>query len=200
MMYIEFIERDRFVPIELFRHIADQQGIWGEEHIDKMVLQIGRTFRFGPIPSYLAFWQIPSLDRVDVWQTYFTSDAAFRNRRSNAMHRGIHAQRAGLYDELVSQPQYDKENWYIEYFDADAASDNESVEKLFRVRAKTHSEVRLEMVLRRVGALGPDPANIAVWSAERFQDFERLARSAPTSAGAPIKVAGFYRQLGNETV
>jgi hypothetical protein len=55
-------------------------------------------------------------------------------------------------------------------------------------------------VLRRVGALGPDPANISVWSAERFQDFEGLARSAPAGAGASIKVAGFYRQLGNETV
>ena len=200
MMYIEFIERDRFVPIELFRYLADQDSIWTEGHIDKLVLQLGRTFRFGPIPSYLAFWQIPSLDRIDVWQDYFGSDAALRNRRSSAMHRGIHVQRGGLYDEVVAQGPYDKENWYLEYFDADVSSNTESVETLFRARAQAHSEVRLEMVLSRVGALGPDPANIAVWSAAKFQDFERLARSTSACAGASIEVAGFYRQTWKEIV
>ena len=200
MMYIEFIERDRFVPIELFRYLADQESIWKEGNIDKLVLQLGRTFRFGPIPSYLAFWQIPTFDRIDVWQDYFGSDAAFRNRRSSAMHRGIHVQRAGLYDELVSQGPYDKENWYLEYFDAQASATQESVEKLFRDRAKAHSEVHLEMLLLRVGALGPEPANIAVWSAAQFKDFERLARSAPASAGASIDVAGLYRQHWKEIV
>ncbi len=200
MIYIEFIERDRFVPIELFRYLADQEGIWAEGQIDRLILQLGRTFRFGPIPSYLAFWQIPSMDRVDVWQTYFNSDAALRNRRSSAMHRGIHVQRAGLYDETVAKGPYDREHWYIEYFDAGASSGSDSIEKLFRARASAHSQVNLEMVLSRVGVLGPDPANLAVWSAKRFQDVEGLVRSAPASAGAQIKVAGFYRLLGHETV
>jgi hypothetical protein len=200
MIYIEFIERDRFVPIELFRYLANQEGIWAEGETDRLVLQLGRTFRFGPIPSYLAFWQIPSMDRIDAWQTYFTSDAALRNRRSAAMHRGIHVQRAGLYDETIAQSQYNGENWYIEYFDAAASSDSDALEKPFRGRAKAHSEVRLEMVLSRVGVLGPDPANLAVWSAKRFKDFEGLVKSEPTSAGVQIKVGGFYRLLGHETV
>ena len=144
MMYIEFIERDRFVPVELFRYLADQESIWKEGHVDRLVLQLGRTFRFGPIPSYLAFWQIPTMERIDVWQTYFGSDEALRNRRSSAMHRGIHVQRAGLYDETVTRGPYDQQNWYLEYFDATAS--NESVKQLFLARAAAHSRVGLEMV------------------------------------------------------
>jgi hypothetical protein len=198
MMYVEFIERDRFVPIELFRYLADQESIWKEGHVDKLVLQLGRTFRFGPIPSYLAFWQIPAMQRIDVWQTYFGSDEALRNRRSSAMHRGIHVQRAGLYDETLARGPYDKQNWYIEYFDT--TSSHESVKKLFLARAAAHSQVDLEMVLSRVGALGPDPAHIAVWSAARFEEFEQLARSASACDGASIKAAGLYRPTWKEIV
>jgi hypothetical protein len=138
------------------------------------------------------------MDRIDVWQTYFGSDEALRNRRSSAMHRGIHVQRAGLYDETVARGPYDQQNWYLEYFDATAS--NESVKQLFSARAAAHSQVGLEMVLSRVGALGPDPAHIALWSAGRFEDFERLARSASECDGASIKVAGLYRPTWKEIV
>ena len=70
------------------------------------------------------------MDRIDVWQTYFNSDSALRNRRSSAMHRGIHVQRAGLYDETVAKGPYDREHWYIEYFDAGASSSLEGSDRL----------------------------------------------------------------------
>jgi hypothetical protein len=54
--------------------------------------------------------------------------------------------------------------------------------------------------LRRVGALGPDPAHLAVWSSSKFEYFERLIRSSPQASGAQIKLAGLYRHIGNETV
>jgi hypothetical protein len=56
------------------------------------------------------------------------------------------------------------------------------------------------MLLSRVGALGPDPAHIAVWSAAKFKDFEPLARSASACAGVSIEVAGFYRPTWKEIV
>jgi hypothetical protein len=204
MIYLEFIERDRFVPIELFRYMGNQEAIWVEGETDRLLLQLGRTFRFGPMPSYLAFWQIPTMDRIDVWQEYFTSDAAFRNHRSVAMHRAVHVQRAGLYDELLLEladgRARDKDlNWYIEYFDAAASETDAAIRDTFNKRASEFRHVKLELLLRRVGMLGPDPANLAVWSTSQFENFERLIRSAPEERGVQVKLAGLYRHLGDET-
>jgi hypothetical protein len=205
MIYLEFIERDRFVPVELFRYMGNQDAIWVQKETDRLLLQLGRTFRFGPMPSYLAFWQIATMDRIDVWQEYFTSDAAFRNHRSVAMHRAVHVQRAGLYDELVveltdSRARDQDLNWYIEYFDAPAAQSDAAIRGAFNQRAAEFRDVKLELLLRRVGMLGPEPAHLAVWSSAKFENFEHLIRSAPAASGAQIKVAGLYRHLGNETV
>ena len=205
MIYLEYIERDRFVPIELFRYMGNQDAMWIEKETDRLLLQLGRTFRLGPMPSYLAFWQIATLARIDVWQRYFTSDAAFRNYRSVAMHRTVHVQRAGLYDELVmelagSRARDQNRNWYLEYFDVPASESDTAIRSAFTKRASEFPNVQMEMLLRRVGMLGPDPAHLAVWSSTQFEDFEDLARSAPESTGVHIHGAGLYRQLGNETV
>ena len=205
MIYLEFIERDRFVPVELFRYMGNQDAIWVQKETDRLILQLGRTFRFGPMPSYLAFWQIATMDRIDVWQEYFTSDAAFRNYRSVAMHRAVHVQRAGLYDELVveladSRARDESLSWYIEYFDAAASESDATIRDVFNKRAAEYRNVKLELLLRRVGVLGPEPAHLAVWSSAKFEQFEGIIRSAPQASGAQIKLAGLYRHLGNETV
>ena len=71
MIYIEFIERDRFMPIEIFRHLGRQSSDWADSAADKLVLQIGRTLRLGPMPSYLVFWEINDIGRLDEWEAYF---------------------------------------------------------------------------------------------------------------------------------
>ena len=43
MIYLEYIERDRHVPIEAFRHMGDQSQSWVEPDADRMILQLGRT-------------------------------------------------------------------------------------------------------------------------------------------------------------
>ena len=100
MIYIEFIEREAGTPIEVFRHLGNQQSAWSEVATDRMILQVGRTLRLGPKPSYLCLWEIPDIGRLDAWEEYFNSGAAAENRRSQAMHRAISIQRAGLYDVL----------------------------------------------------------------------------------------------------
>ena len=65
MIYVEFIERDRWVPIEVFRHSGNQQSNWSEGSVDRMLLQLGRTMRLGPRPSYLCLWDIPDIALPD---------------------------------------------------------------------------------------------------------------------------------------
>ena len=198
MIYLEFIERDRAVPIEVFRYLADQQASWAEGQVDRMVLQLGRTLRIGPSPSYLAFWQIPDILRADAWEAYFASEAALRNRRGAAMHRAIHIQRAGFYDELVTAPPRADGFHYLEYFEADGSS--EHIEAAFTARARAHPSATLTFLLRRVGCLGPDPPHLAVWHVPSFREIEGLARDAPGHSPVRVCTAGVYRPLGSETL
>jgi hypothetical protein len=198
LIYLEFIERDRFMPIEVFRYLGDQQSSWAEGQVDRMVLQLGRTLRLGPSPSYLAFWQIPDLTRADAWEAYFDSDAALRNRRGAAMHRAVHIQRAGFYDELVTATPRAEGFHYIEYFEADGSG--EDLESAFKARANAHSEATLTFVLQRIGFLGPDPPHLAVWHLRTFSAIEGLARGAPAHAPVRVCAAGVYRPLGSETL
>ena len=52
MIYLEFIERDRSIPIEIFRQLGNRASAWAEGTEDRMILQLRRTLRLGPAPSY----------------------------------------------------------------------------------------------------------------------------------------------------
>ena len=117
MIYLEFIERDRAMPIEIFRQLGNQASAWAEGAEDRMILQLGRTLRLGPAPSYLCLWEIPDLSRLDSWEAYFHSPAARMNNRSLAMHRAIHIQRAGLYDLLSRGEPLEAPLHIVEYID-----------------------------------------------------------------------------------
>ena len=76
MIYMEFIDWDRSVPIEIFRFLGQQSSGWKENSPDKLVLQLGRTLRLGPQPAYLAVWEIPDIRQLDEWETYFHSQSS----------------------------------------------------------------------------------------------------------------------------
>jgi hypothetical protein len=44
-IYAEFIDRDRSMPIKIFRRLGDQGSDWTEGAEDRVVLQLGRTLR-----------------------------------------------------------------------------------------------------------------------------------------------------------
>lgn len=200
MMYVEFIERDRFMPVEIFRHFADQGSSWVEGAVDRMVLQLGRTLRIGPAPTYLAFWKIPHAGRLDEWEAYFQSDAWPRNRRSAAMHRAIHIQGAGLYDEVLEGQPPPQALYYVEHFDAEAARSHGDIAAWFEARQRAHPEGTAIHVLRRIGLLGPDPAHLAIWSLPGYQAVETFARGETETAGIRVKRVGVYRTLGAEVL
>ena len=196
MIYLEFIERDRWVPIEIFRHIGNQQSNWSEDSVDRMLLQLGRTMRLGPRPSYLCLWDIPDIGRLDAWEVYFHSPAAGRNSRSQAMHRSINIDRAGLYDVLHRGPSIEAPIYIVEYCDPLQAADSD-VRLTFESRAGRHHEVQPILLLRRLGHLGPDPALLSIWGATSYAAAEPLLRD--TSLGEVRLVdVGIYRAFGEE--
>jgi hypothetical protein len=197
MIYVEYVERDRFMPLEIFRYLGDQSA-WTDPH-DKLVGSFGRTMRLGPLPSYLAFWQCRGMARLDEWEAHFRSEAGLRDRHENATHRAIHLQRAGCYDEIVEGPAVDRDGLhYIEYFAAATRVTDGALATHFKARAQRHSQATLNFVLRRIGRLGPEPGNLAVWTCADYAALEPFAR-APLDDDPfrPVEV-GVYRWFGKE--
>jgi hypothetical protein len=196
--YVEFIARDRTMPVEVFRTFADQASSWVDPAADRMALQLGRTMRLGPHPSYLALWRIAGIERLDAWEAYFSSDA-YRagNPRSQAMHRAIDITNAGLYDAAVEDGTARVGLHIVEFFDSTAPATE--IADWFRARAGAWP-ARLGYVLTRIGPLGPDPAHMAFWTFADYAASEAFVRAATIDRVVRIVHAGAYRWLGEEVL
>ena len=197
MIYLEFIERDRHVPIEVFRYMGDQESSWVDAQADRMILQLGRTLRFGPQPSYLAFWKIAGLHRLDNWEDYFGGKNWYDNTRSLAMHRSIHIQRAGLYREAIEGEAAGEGLQIVEFFGA-GNSDDKTITQNFAQRAMRFPAATLNLLLLRVGVYGPDPAHLAVWTFPTYATMETFLPDQQVGADINIRTAGIYRKFGAE--
>jgi len=194
MIYIEFIEREAGTPIEVFRHLGNQQSAWSEVSTDRMILQLGRTLRLGPRPSYLCLWEIPDIGRLDAWEEYFLSSAAAENRRSQAMHRAISIQRAGLYDMLWRAESLDASLYLILYCEPRAETNDALINAY---QHSTDSNAQLLLLLRRVGKAGPNPPVLAIWGGPTYVALEPLIRDADRQAWSVVDL-GIYRPFGTE--
>ncbi len=198
MIYVEYIERDRHMPVEIFRQLGDQSQSWVEPDADRMILQLGRTLRFGPDPTYLAFWRIAGLERLDDWETYFSSPDWHDNARSQAMHRAIHIQRAGLHDELIDPVEAGDGVHAVEFVDAPHSTTDTALQDHYAARAAHHTNGILNLLLRRVGVVGPDPAHLAVWTFPSYVAMDEFLRRDADGPAINVVSFGIYRRLGDE--
>src|SRR5580765_1243112 len=54
VIYAEYIEHDRTLPIQIFQHIGRQSG-WVSD-VDVKIGNLGRAERIGPEPSVICLW------------------------------------------------------------------------------------------------------------------------------------------------
>ena len=103
LVYIEYISRRPGVSLEAFHALAGHgQTGWGEENPEEVLLaNLGRTWRTGPEPEYLAFWYTPGqgLDRFDDWERIFRSGEA--DEFEEPFKIAARIDRAGSYDPLI---------------------------------------------------------------------------------------------------
>lgn len=197
MIYIEYIDRDRHTPMEVFRYFADQSS-WTDPE-DGLVGMFGRTMRLGPYPAYLAFWKTKGIARMDEWEDYFRSEAYLKHQSELATIRAIHLVRGGCYDLLVEGPAAPRESLFcIEYFGAPAAMTDTAVAEHFRRREAQAPGASLNFVLRGIGRLAPAPGCLAVWSFADYVTLEAFQRIALD--GDPLAPAetGIYRWFGRD--
>ncbi|HKG75341.1 MAG TPA: hypothetical protein VKA79_13945, partial [Aestuariivirgaceae bacterium] len=128
---------------------------------------------------------------LDEWEAYFGSSQALTNHRSQAMHRAMHIQRAGLYDMLFASKSTRYPLYYLEFYREFDAGRQDELSPGF-----TREE--LIFILRRVGWLGPEAKAILVWGCNSYQGVETLSRRS--IEGAVPMDAGVYKDMATETL
>jgi hypothetical protein len=69
----------------------------------------------------------------------------------------------------------------------------------FEERRATHAGLELNLLIDRIGLLGPDPRGLAVWGIESWGAAEAIARGT-VAADSPIRpvTASLYADFGQE--
>ena len=196
MLYVEFIERDRQMPVEVFRALGVQSA-W-EDPNDELLGQIGRTMRLGPHPAYMAFCRFDDFKRLDDWEAHFCSDKHARDRRMHAKHQAIHHFRAGCFDEILPARRLSGGLYYGEFFSMTASLSQADLAAYFSRRQARHAAGDLAMVLRRIGLLAPDPGGMAIWSVKNYVAIEAIARDVGGTPDIRPALAGVYRDFAAE--
>jgi hypothetical protein len=203
LVYIEYISRRPGVSLEAFHALAGhgQTGWAGDNPEEVLLANLGRTWRTGPEPEYLAFWYTPGqgLDRFDDWEEIFRSGEA--DEFEEPFKIAARIDKAGSYDPLIEPTPVSTERVYIEFFDIAEGSTRDDVRASYEERAGSHPELKLNFVLDRIGRLGPDPRGLAGWGLPSWAHLEEIVRDLDGS-DAPVRLvnAGMYSEFGRETL
>ena len=199
LIYIEYISRRPGVDLADFRAgVTHGQEGWDTGYgEDQLVLNIGRTWRLGPEPEYLAAWYSPqaSFDRIDAWDRIFRSDEVDPLER--AFFQVARIDVAGCYTPLV-EPVYARNGpYYAEFFRVQA--DLDTVRSFYTERMQRHPHFALNLLVSRIGKLGPEPGGLAIWQIPNFVALGAIAQELD-GVRVPIELvtAGTYMDFGYE--
>jgi hypothetical protein len=199
MIYVEYISRRPDVDLATF-HAAvttGQEGWDSDYSEDHLVWSAARTWRLGPAPEYVGVWYTPggSLDRIDEWDRIFRSGHA--DVHENVFRRAAIIERAGCYQPLCEPVRARDGIYYAEYFRP--AADSTAIRSFFDERARRHADLTLNLLVRRIGHLAPDPGGIAVWTVPSFAALATIATELE-GGREPIELvsAGTYVDVGRE--
>lgn len=201
LVYIEFISRRPGVGLHEFHAVAGggQTGWAGEYDDDVAVLNVGRSWRIGPEPEYLCAWYSrgAGIERIDEWERVFRSGDADNFEEPFRLAARIDA--AGCYEPLLEPVVGSKGRYYAEWFDIAEGVGHEAVRDSFEERRTRHADMELNLLVERIGRLGPDPGGLAVWGVDSWGAVAGIARDLD-GATEPIRLvtASFYADFGAE--
>src|SRR5262249_37926402 len=194
VIYVEYLSRRPGIGLEEFHAAVNRaQAGWDDEHgEDRLLANVGRTWRLGPEPEYFAAWHTPDqgLGRVDDWDRVFRRGAA--QRPEQVFGRVARIDAAGCYDALREPVRARGGTYYLELFRPTGPA--EAIVRLYEERARDRP-LLLNLLARRVGRLGPEPGGLALWPGPRVARLEELGR-----VGEPVELvaAGTYADTGQE--
>jgi len=201
MVYLEFISRRPGVGLHEFHAVAGGgQSGWAQQYGDDIaVLNVGRTWRIGDEPEYLCAWYSPrhGLERIDAWESAFASGdaAAFEE----PFRLAARIDRAGAYEPLIEPVVGTAGRYYAEWFDVAAGSNHDDVRSSFEDRQAVHADMQLNLLIDRIGHLGPNPRGLAVWGVPSWGAVADIARDLD-DVDHPITLmsSSLYADFGKE--
>jgi hypothetical protein len=203
LVYVEYISRRAGVSIEAF-HFATGRGQygWSDEHSDDtLLLNLGRTFRVGPEPEYVAVWYSPGfgLERIGDWERIFGSGEA--DHLEETFRLAARIDTAGCYEPLLEPVRGREGLYYGEYLDFAPGVGRDEVAAFFEARRSRHDGLTLNLLCDRIGGLGPDPRCLAFWTAPGWDALDDVVRELAGS-DVPVRLVhgALYRDLGAETL
>jgi hypothetical protein len=201
MLYVEFFSRLPGVALDTFHTVARAAGGWSAEYEDdQLLLNLGRTFRVGPDPEYLAVWYSPrsGFERLGVWEHAFSSGEA--SHFEDPFKQVARIDRAGCYEPLLDPVPGRDGLYYVERYAAANGASTDAVRAFFQRRVDRH-EVDLNVLCERIGLLGPEPPGLAVWNVGSWERLDPIVRDLGSRTTVVELVdAGLYRDLGSETL
>lgn len=201
LVYIEYISRRPGVSLDVFHEVAGRGQLQWEAGYgeDQLILTLGRTWRIGPEPEYLHIWynETAGLERIDDWERVFTSGAVASFEEPFRLAARIDA--AGCYEPLVEPVRGAGGPYLAEYFEVAPGATRDAVRALFRERQGRHPECTLNLLVDRIGLLGPEPRGLAIWSIPSFGALADFAHDLD-GVSTPIQpVQGaVYAEFGKE--
>jgi hypothetical protein len=201
LLYVEFFNRLPGVSLQEFHRVAGAVEAWSEANTDdRLVLNIGRTWRIGPEPEYLCVWysERHGLDRIDDWERVFVAagEAAGGNGDFFSVAR---IERAGCYTVPMVPRTGRSGRYYLEWLEIEPGVTDGEVASWFERRAGEHTTLELDVVARPLGPLAPRSLGFAVWGLPTYGDAQPVALE-PIDPAAPVRVvdASLYADVGHE--
>ena len=199
MVYIEYISRRPGVELTDFQRVVNQvQECWQSSYeADQLILNAGRTWRLGEGPEYLGVWysRDASFERLDDWEKAFrartgTDDAV-------TMSRVARIDFAGCYQPLIMPRRARSGIYYLEKFRPRASDDD--IRALYEKRAREYRDSVLNLLVRGIGRLAPDPGGVAVWTIPNYAALGAIV-DFPNAADLCVELttAGVYVDIGRE--
>jgi hypothetical protein len=166
-----------------------------------LLLNLGRTFRTGPEPEYVAVWYTPDagLERIGEWERIFASGEA--DHLEETFRLAARIDTAGCYEPLLEPVHGRGGLYYGEYLDFAPGASRDQVSDFFAQRQGRHVGLTLNLLCDRIGGLGPEPRCLAVWTVPDWDGLEQIVRDLD-DGGAPVRLVhgALYRDLGSETL
>jgi hypothetical protein len=200
-VYIEYISRNAGVPIASFHAIAGpgQEGWASRYGEDRLILNIGRTWRIGSEPEYMCVWNTPGkgVERLGEWEKIFSTGEA--DQLEKAFEAAGRIDVAGCYEPLVEPIPGSATLYYGEFFDWTAGASSRDVTNFFERRRDRHQDLVLNLLADRIGKLGPDPRGVAFWQLPSFDALHSIAVDLDDAA-EPVHLVrcGLYAPVGRE--
>ena len=203
MVYMEYISRRPGIELADFQTTfnAVQQGWESSFSEDQIILSAARTWRLGPEPEYFTVWFLPhsTFDRLDEWEQIFGARNSENYGFNSPLRRVARMDHAGCYEPLITPIRAKMGIYYAEMFRP--VKPGSEIRRLFEERAMTHKGFMLNILLRRLGRLAPEPGGLAIWTLPNFASLGEIVQDLE-GMNEPVELvrAGVYVDVGKEVV